>query len=159
MWSIPADMERDFDCILSDAIDELETLRGQSAPVLPPALTREAVEQAVREAFGKELLPSIVAVLVNELSKALAPVVAAPDGQTPTWRDIDEYVPPQPYTHDVVLVAEGASVVAAYQTERGYWLPDGDYDDGSPGSGQYVHPTHFQRMPLPPLPSGAGVEK
>lgn len=33
MWSIPVDRERDFDCILSDAIDELEARRA--AAILP----------------------------------------------------------------------------------------------------------------------------
>lgn len=28
LWSIPVDPERDFDCILTDAIDELERLRA-----------------------------------------------------------------------------------------------------------------------------------
>lgn len=31
MWSIPADQERDFDCILIDAIDELVALRSGRA--------------------------------------------------------------------------------------------------------------------------------
>jgi hypothetical protein len=30
LWSIPVDQERDFDCILSDAIDELERRRAAS---------------------------------------------------------------------------------------------------------------------------------
>lgn len=30
LWSIPVDKERDFDCILSDAIDELERLRAEA---------------------------------------------------------------------------------------------------------------------------------
>jgi hypothetical protein len=32
MWSIPVDKDRDFDCILSDAIDELEYRRSVSRP-------------------------------------------------------------------------------------------------------------------------------
>jgi hypothetical protein len=31
MWTIPVDNERDFDCILSDAISELEELRQQGS--------------------------------------------------------------------------------------------------------------------------------
>ena len=31
MWSIPVDRERDFDCILSDAIDELKAWRDAAS--------------------------------------------------------------------------------------------------------------------------------
>lgn len=32
LWSIPVDQQRDFDCILSDAIDELEHFRAAGGP-------------------------------------------------------------------------------------------------------------------------------
>lgn len=52
MWSIPVDRERDFDCILSDAIDELERRRLADLPLpLPPSLPTERT--TTREEDGK----------------------------------------------------------------------------------------------------------
>jgi len=36
IWTIPADPERDFDCILSDAIDELVARRAAALPAEAP---------------------------------------------------------------------------------------------------------------------------
>ena len=58
MWSIPVDAERDFDCILSDAISELVELRAALAvsgePPQPPthALARPT-------GVPRELMPSV----------------------------------------------------------------------------------------------------
>jgi hypothetical protein len=52
LWSIPVDKERDFDCILSDAIDELEWLRAQSAPVVAaPAPTPQDLRAAIARLY------------------------------------------------------------------------------------------------------------
>jgi len=45
MWSIPVDQERDWDCILSDAIDELEALRAAADTLAaPPQEAERATE-------------------------------------------------------------------------------------------------------------------
>lgn len=121
-------------------------------PAAPQPELVHAADTAWGEAFGPAgaAHEARLKVIIKALSQSplLAPRT---EGGTETgWQPIDDYVPPQPYMHDVVLVAEGALVVAAYQTERGYWLPDGDYDDGSPGTGGYVHPTHWMPLPEPP---------
>ncbi len=55
VWSIPVDQERDFDCILSDAIDELVELRAVAkareagcssvVPTLPDGETTDLISQ------------------------------------------------------------------------------------------------------------------
>lgn len=52
LWSIPVDKERDFDCMFSDAFDELEHLRAARASVgdTPPS-DYETVKHAVRAEF------------------------------------------------------------------------------------------------------------
>ena len=70
MWSIPVDRERDFDCILSDAIDELVELRASSRPasVSPPKVwTQEMLDRAEERGkdIGRVLNPSNQAASVS----------------------------------------------------------------------------------------------
>lgn len=48
LWSIPVDKERDFDCILTDAIDELVALRRERDAY------RQVVEQLTQDARDLE---------------------------------------------------------------------------------------------------------
>ena len=50
LWTIPVDHERDFDCILSDAIDELERLRAEpSLPAPEPDPTARLTDEQLRK--------------------------------------------------------------------------------------------------------------
>src|SRR5438105_13923311 len=54
IWSIPVDEERDWDCILSDAIDELIELRAQRAVIVASsqALDVEAMRANLHATFN-----------------------------------------------------------------------------------------------------------
>jgi hypothetical protein len=128
----------------------------ESPPVLPPALTRETLAQAVREAFGPELLPQVRDILINALMKApkLAPLVAGA-----TWQPIAT----APKDGTPIRLKWDKTTVEAI----GRWCPANEWpkpyatDDWRDVKGNDVllMPTHW--MPLPPLPSGAasGAEK
>lgn len=66
------------------------------------------------------------------------------------WQPIETYVP-KADIRESVLLSDGKWVCEGYwHDEKGVWLPEGDVDDGSPGSGQYLYPTHWMPLPEPP---------
>jgi len=96
LWSIPVDKDRDFDCILSDAIDELEALRAalranqtdlrielltQERDQLIEQLTKvQSIEIGNRHAADDELADSdeIIQSLRDELAALRAHPAPAP---------------------------------------------------------------------------------
>lgn len=67
------------------------------------------------------------------------------------WRDMESA--PKDGT-DVLIGHAGERWVCSgyllHDRGDGYWLETGDVDDGSPGSGNYLYPTHWMPLPAPP---------
>lgn len=128
MWSIPVDKERDFDVIISDAIDELEALRGgRHSPPDEYLDGLRAARSAVEPYANGEILLDTSEYVAKDILAEIERLIDARLKADPAEALREAAPAPAKEAELREALAAARDTLVAFQKQAGYLLEQGGY--------------------------------